>query len=430
MITLLLVLFIVFSSTAFAGETASFELHLTKGILAIDQKEYIKAIEVLKTALKQKPDDLSANLYLGIALCSSGNEQEGEKLLKKALKLEPLSLRANFEMGTLYYKRGIYDEARDYFETVRRHTPGTDLSDSAEYYISEIEKKKVKVKNWAVSISAGMQYDSNVILEPSDGTLPEGISGKSDWRGFTYIDGKFTPSVTDNLTVGMTYSFYQSIHRELYDFNVQQHLPGIVLNYSASKYLFFRLLYFFEYTNVGKEDYLFAHTISPAITIAEGKGFFTNFQYKFQEKDFKNTPVFLTNSERDGSNNLVGITQYIPIDNVVTASLGYTYDNDSADKNYWSYRGNSGELGVRVDFGKGWNLDLSGIYYRKDYKAEYPDTDEKRKDTTKTCITNLTKSFDSKVDITAGWLYEKNSSNIDIYDYKREIVTFMLRVHL
>ncbi len=114
--TLLLILSLIISSTAFAEETAQFDLHITKGTLAPDQKNYTNAIENFKSALKEKPDDPSANLYLGIALCNSGNEKEGEKLLKKALNLDPLSSRTNLELGILYYKRGIYDEAKNYVE--------------------------------------------------------------------------------------------------------------------------------------------------------------------------------------------------------------------------------------------------------------------------------------------------------------------------
>ncbi len=428
-----LILFLIISSTAFAEETATFDLRITKGTLALDRKDYTMAIENFKSALKEKPDDPSATLYLGIALCNSGNEKEGEKLLKKALKLEPLSARTNLELGILYYKRGIYDEAKDFFEAVKNLSPGTDLSDMAKNYIREIERKekrgKITEKNWAFSLTGGLQYDSNVILEPSDGTLPQGISRKSDWRGIIYLDAKYTPALTDNFSIGPTYSFYQSLHKKLDDFNVQQYLPGLMLNYTISKNLTLRAQYTYEWTSVGGEHYLSSHTVLPVLTIAEGKGFFTFLSYRYQNKDFKNTPLFETNTERNGSNNLIGITQYIRISRA-TLSLGYSHDVDTTDTNYWSYKGNSGDLDLRFDLGEKWVLDLSGKYYQKDYKAEYPGTIGKRKDKTTTYSANLTKTFGSNFDITAGWLHENNDSNTDIFEYKRDILTFLMRVHL
>ena len=312
-------------------------------------------------------------------------------------------------------------------------SPGTDLSDMAKDYIREIERKekrgKMTEKNWAFSLTGGLQYDSNVILEPSDGVLPQGISRKSDWRGIIYLDAKYTPALTENLSIGPTYSFYQSLHKKLDDFNVQQYLPGLMLNYAISKNLTFRANYMYEYTFVGGQGYLSSHTVLPVLTITEGKGFFTSLSYRYQNKDFKNTPLFETNTERNGSNNLIGITQYILISRA-TLSLGYSHDVDTTDTNYWSYKGNSGNLDLRFDLGEKWVLDLSGKYYQKDYKAEYPGTIGKRKDKTTTYSANLTKTLGSNFDITAGWLHENNDSNTDIFEYKRDILTFLMRVHL
>ncbi|MFZ3136287.1 MAG: hypothetical protein WA126_02720, partial [Thermodesulfovibrionales bacterium] len=56
----------IYSPDANAGEAGQFERHLTKGILFLDQKEYPKATEELEAAIKDKPEDPLANLYLGI----------------------------------------------------------------------------------------------------------------------------------------------------------------------------------------------------------------------------------------------------------------------------------------------------------------------------------------------------------------------------
>jgi tetratricopeptide (TPR) repeat protein len=421
---------LIFSSTVFAEETATFEFNITKGIVALDQQEYADAVKYFNAALKEKPNDPSANLYLGIALNNSGKEREGEKYLKKALRLDPLSPRANLELGILYYKRGLFDEARDFFETVRNVAKGTDLSDIAENYIRKIKEGKVTVKDWSLTFAAGGQYDTNVILDSGAGPLPEGISQKSDWRGVIFIEGKFTPRITDQITLGPTYSFYQSLQAELTDYNVQQHLPGFLIDISLSKNVILRTFYNYEYTKVGNKEYLSAHSISPNVILAEGRGFFTRLRYRYQDKDFKNSELFANNSERDGFNNLVGITQYIPLSRMCLLGLNYTYDYDSTDADYWTYRGNAGNLDLRFDFGEGWFFDLYGQYYRKDYKTDYPGYSTAREDKMMTFSTNLKKKFTSKFDITVGWMYVKNDSNIDIFEYNRNITTLLLRLSL
>ena len=361
------------------------------------------------------------------------NDKESESALKKALSINPEDPGTNLEIGILYYNRGIFDEARDFFETVKAIAPGTKLSEQAENYLREIEaKEKVKTakKNWSLNLTGGFQYDSNVVLEPSDGTLPEGISRKSDWRGIIYFEGKYTPILTEKLTLGPTYSFYQSLHTKLHDFNVQQHQPGLSLSYTINKDLSLRAFYAYEYTTVGSEGYLSAHTLSPVITIAEGKGYFASIRYKYQSKNFKDSDLFMNNSERDGSNNLIGITQYIPLSRTASLKLGYAHDVDSADRKYWSYRGDEAGIDLNFDLGKKWALDLSGQYYRKDYREDYPGTTTRRDDKTTTYSVNLTKNFDSRYDITAGWLHIRNESNINVFEYKRDILTFIVRVGL
>jgi len=428
--SILLLFFLIVSPAAFAEEKATFELSVTKGILALDQQEYEKAVAYFSAAVQEKPDDPSANLYLGIALNNSGNEQDGERFLKKALKLDPLSPRTNLELGILYYKKGLHAEARDFFETAKKTAKGTDIADLAGDYIEKIDQEGTKVKDWALSLTTGGQYDSNVILDSGAGPLPEGISRKSDWRGIIFIEGKFTPRITDQITLGPTYSFYQSLQVELTDFNVQQHLPGFLLDISLSKNVLLRASYTYEYTKVGNEEYVSAHSISPVVTIAEGTGFFTVLRYQYQDKDFKDSDMFPDNSERDGFNNLAGITQYIPLARSCLLGLNYTYDYDFAAEKYWSYRGNAGHVDLRLDMGKSWVLDLYGQYYRKDYKADYPGTSTTRVDKMMTFSSNVTKTFASRFDITAGWTYVNNNSNIDVFEYDRNIATLTIKVSL
>lgn len=419
----------VYSSEAKAGEAGQYERHLTKGILFLDQKEYPKATEELEAAIKDKPEDPLANLYLGVAYCNTGKEQEGEALLKKALKLDPGSVRANYELGLYYYRRGLNEEARDFFESVQGAGPG-ELSELAGSHIKEIDSRKPKVRNWEASITTGIQYDSNVVLEPTGGPVQGGITNKTDWRAIVYLEGKYAFKVRENLSIVPTYTFYQSMQRVLDDFNVQQHLPGVYIDFNPIKNINLRTYYTFEYTTVDYRTYIISHSIQPVMTISEGKGYYTQLRYRYQWRNFNDTKLFPTNTERNGFNSLLGVTQYIPLHRAVLLSLGYAYDKDMTEEDYWHYNGNAGEVGVRADFGRGWTADFTGLYYCKGYKGRDPATEKRRRDITHTYSTNLTKRINTHWDITAGWMYEVNDSNIKVFDYERQIVSLMVRFRL
>jgi tetratricopeptide (TPR) repeat protein len=426
----LLIIVLLLAPSAYAGEAARHERHLTKGILFLDLKEYPKALEELQAALKEKPDDASANLYYGVALCNTGNDAEGEKYLKKALKLDPASVRANYELGVLYYRRGLYDEARDFFETVKGAEPKTELTGLAEEHLKEIGKQKPLEKNWEVSLTTGIQYDNNVVLEPTSGVTPEGIARKSDWRAVVFLEGRYAFRVRDNVSIVPNYSFYQSMQSVLDDFNTTQHLPGVYIDYVPLRAVTLRLHYNFEYTAVDYRTYVKSHIIQPVVTIAEGQGFYTQLRYRYQRKHFNDTKLFPDNTQRDGFNSLFGVKQYIPVHQMVIVTAGYVYDKDKTDDDAWHYNGNAGELGLIVDFGKGWNTDLSGLYYCKGYKGKYMDTGKRRRDITHSYAVNLTKILNTRWDVIAGYLYEINDSSIKYFDYERQIVSLMVRMKL
>lgn len=428
---ILIILSIVFPSIAQA-DSSRFDLFLTKGILYLEEKDYVNALQNLNEALKENPDDATANLYYAVVLCDTGKEVECESYLKKALKLDPLSSRANLEMGIMYFNKGLYEESSDYFETVKKISTDIEFTNIADKYLKIIEEKRKAIhvkKNWSINFSAGAQYDSNVILQNSGVTLPEGISRKSDWRGVFYIDGRYTPEITSNLMIGPSYSFYQSIHSKLHDFNVQQHLPGLNIIYNPKGGPDIRFEYKFEYTTVGGDDYVYSNSFSPMISFSEGKGFITLLTYKYHIKDFKNTELFKENSERDGFNHLVGLMQYYTGDKL-TLYAGYTFDSDHAEKKYWSYQGHSVDAGLILNMGYGFDISLTGKYYKKYYRQDFPSEGKKRKELNIIYSIDLTKRLTKNLSILIGWLYDATYANIKVFDYRRNITTLLLQVNL
>lgn len=425
----------IFSSIAAASDLL-YEKHLEQGKSALEANNFREAINEFAAALNEKPDDNTATLYFGIAHSRSGNEKEAERYLKNALRTDPLSPKVNLELGLLYEKMGLDAEARDFLMAVQELAPGTaEAATAKDHLVSEkwkIDKKRAK--NWSVNLTTGVQYDSNVTLTSDDSVLPEGISDESDWRFFVYLNSNYFYPVTKMLSVGPFFSFYQSVHAELDEFNTRQFRPGLAIRYLTGNRVSLGLRYAYENTSLGEDSYLMSHNITPRIIVSEGRGFFSVLRYRYKPKDFKNTEFFTTNDERDGTNHQVQISQYIPVSEPLTLKLSYTFDRDLTDTEFWAYDGHRGYVGLRADLGKTWVFDVSGQYYRKDYDEDYPGTNEKRKDETSTLSISLTKTIlktpSTVFDTSLGYIYMDNSSNFDIFDYKRNIITFTVRAAL
>lgn len=413
------------SFNSYAGEM-TYDQHLLKGREYVKANNFPAAIEEFRSALKERPEDREATLYLAVALNSSG-DKEAESMLKKALFMDPADPRVNLELGVCYYNKATYDEAADYFENTISLAPGTDFSAKAEKYLGLI-RQKTGVRKWSVLINAGGQYDSNVILNAAGSPLPQGISGKADWKAVLSLKGRYNIAGGEKTEASAGYSLYQSLHSKLSDFNISQHILDLSGGYSISPSLALRGAYSFEYVYVGGRGYDYSHTLAPSLVISEGRGFTALLEYKYKKSNYIDSEQFKDNSERTGSNNAIGVTQYIPLGGSIIGSLGYFYDRDSTNKDYWDYTGNRVTAGLLSRVSSTMLIDLNGEYYNRDYRGVGPGEQAARLDRAYSGAISATRTFSERCSITLGYYYTDNRSNIAVYSYNRSITSLFLNV--
>lgn len=420
---IMLAVFILISGTVYANE-AAYEKHIARGISELEDKNYHSAIESFNGALKEKPDDYRATLYLGIAL-SRTKDKDAEAALKKAFSINPKEPRINLELGVYYFDNKRYDEAKGYLNNAMKLSQDDELKDRAEEYLAVIGEKGIK-KKWLVNISLGGQYDTNVIMSADGSALPEGISGKSDWRAVVELDWRYRLLSGAKADASIGYNFYQSIHSKFYDFNISYNLLDLTAQYAVKPYLSLSGLYSFEYLFASGDKYSYANTASPSIIIIEGKGISTTLKYRYRHKHFMDTGVYTSNSERTGSNHLVGITQEVLILPAVQTWFGYAYDKDITRKDYWNYDGHKGFIDFGFKLPYKLSLDLYGEYNYRAYHGISPDFDKERKDKAYTCSASVTKAITDSFGITISQSYTDNGSNISYYNYNRAITSLFL----
>ena len=375
-------------------------------------------------ALKERPEDFTATLYLGIAQSRLGDKR-AEISLKKALALKPRDARASFELGVYYFNAGQYTTSRDYLGDSVSISPNTEISEIAEEYLRAISRGKA-LKPWTVNIALGTQYDSNVLLSEAGGPLPQGISRKADWSAVAYLKGEYNFYRTERTEASASYSFYQSLHAKLSDFNVTYNLFDIRATYALSRMFSMRGIGDFEYSFIGGNDYDAAYSLSPAIIISEGGGYSTVVEYIYNRTRFMNSALFFDNSDRTGSDNLEGVTQNIPLLSSVLARIAYSHDVDSARQLFWSYRGDKVLVGFQLSLPRDIYVDLHGDYTHRDYKGIFETSSENRKDKIYNVSISATKVLSQYYSVTIGQEYLRNQSNTSVFDYNRAITSLFL----
>jgi hypothetical protein len=181
---------------------------------------------------------------------------------------------------------------------------GTDFAIASEEYLDLISRLN---KKYYGTVSTGIQYDTNVVLDP-DGV--EIISDQSAARAIFFLNLGYKPYLKPDAVIGGDYTGYFSFNHDLEDFNVQSHLFRIYGEKTVSvrkRPTAFYLEYFYNIIFVGGSpaDNLFSQTnsVRPKVTVQWSGLTQTELYYQFRYDNFDNFP------EREAVNNNLTLAQ-------------------------------------------------------------------------------------------------------------------------
>lgn len=379
-----------------------------------EKHDYTQAKKLFGELLALNPEDFQPNYYMGLMFFNEENFAPAKEFLTKALQAIP-NPDGYYYLGISYAKTGEKEKAKEAFRKVSEIAPG---SRSAE--LADAQLKKLEERIWRAGASAGIEYDSNVILLPDGMALPEEYAKKSDTRALFKGFAGITPLNSKHIELSLDYSLYQSLHFSLHDFNTQSHGIRSSFSYKNLKQsgisTILNLTPGFNYTlwKTPLESYLQKIYLNPSIGILETKNLVTLLNYTISLLDFKVETELLEN-DRDGVNNLIKIHQIIGGKNwAITPSIGFEANN--AGVNY-DYRGFSGDLKVLAElFLSIKGNAMFGISYRDYFRHT-----KLRKDTEINAGAGLSREFGKHFEAGINGLFVKNNS-IEDYSYTRTVV--------
>jgi tetratricopeptide (TPR) repeat protein len=110
--------------------------NLQNGIDAVKKGDYVRALELLKTAPKDKYE---GSLYYGIALFKTGSLADAEKSLKNAISIDNEKPEAYAVLGELYTSQKKYSESASQFDMATKYLPLNVATDN----LSEEDKSQI-----------------------------------------------------------------------------------------------------------------------------------------------------------------------------------------------------------------------------------------------------------------------------------------------
>ena len=317
-----------------------------------------------------------------------------------------------------------YEGAKVDFQSVRDLRSGTDLATSAQEYLDAIARV---TKKYYGAVSTGIQYDTNVVLNPDDVEI---ISDQSAARAIFFLNLGYKPYLKPDAAIGGDYTGYFSFNNDLEDFNVQDHrfkLYGQKRSSLREKPVSYYLEYFYDLVLVGGSpaDNLFSqtHSVSPKAFLRWSNTSSTELSYQIRYDNFDNI------NERDAVNNNLTVAQIFRLYDgrlQVKPGLKFAMNNANAIEGTRNFDYTSPQVLVEglafLPFGV--TVFTDAHYFRQDYYNDPFDRVDNQIGVRLIVSKKLRRIFS----LDLGYEHISNISNSDVpgpepFDYSRNVIS-------
>lgn len=415
--------------------------------------EYEKAISFFQKALELDPDLVETYFQMGVAYYQMGWLREALEELGKAQIYTPENAMVYYYQGAIYYdmkkfhksvvsfrkirefdpalmafsyywegvslfQQGLYAKSKEPLQEVIKLSPNSPLGKSSGEFLEAV---KEQTKPLCFDAKLGVEYDDNVTLQPVDEDAAD-ISGKEDERAV--INLKLTRrAFLEPGEVGISYSFYQSLHQDLDEYNLQGHTGSL---YFASALRPFQptVQYNYEYYFVDNDEYLEKNVLVPSVNISVASPHITQIYFKYESMNYL-VSVEEDEYDRSGSANSVGVNQYFSIiEDKGFFRVGGEYKNNEADGDDWDYSGSKfvASLYIPLPISK-MHMEIGGEYELNNFDNEDSFFEETREDKIVRAWLEFIYKLNNNWDVALNYRHINNRSNIDFYEYRRNITS-------
>ena len=407
---------------------------LDLGVAYFDNGDYTAAKRWLERAYQQGNERLVCAFFLGVTLYRLGDEASALPYLNEAKADPEVHAAAAYYAGLVLAHQGDTAAASGAFAEVAKEQPQSEIGRAALRYGGQAEARQppsltglgVK-KPWSVYGSAAFEYDSNVLIAPSNSAFPGSGSREGDGAAVIGAGGSYTLLDTSFGSLRASYDFSQSIHFKLTEFDLQGHRlrldaasqPGVVSYGLSGTYD----VYLLDYQSFFQEV-----LATPWVAVAEGSDAATQLYYTARGRDFFRRPY---DPPRDAVDNAVGLRQDVALGEIDRLlSFGYQFDSENSSGSDFEYNGNQFDVGVTAPL-FGIARGQAAYQFRLD-DYQFPNSrtnfTKRRHDNEHQFSAGLEHDLTSNLVLTFYYIGVIHNSNIDDFEYDRNIVSLGLRV--
>jgi tetratricopeptide (TPR) repeat protein len=404
---------------------------LDLGILYFDTGQYAAAQQWFERAYQQPDSRFAAALYLGVTRLRLGDAASAIPYLREAEKDPALRQTGQYYEAVALLRDGQTSQGKALLQQVQ--------AGPAELQTTQIAKQAIAgggttviaaaaEKPWSVHANAGLGYDSNNGLVPSSSAAQVGLDTAGETDGFFRVGAgaDYTLARADVGSAAMGYNFYNSVHFSTPRFDLQSHRLNLTLA-TPIRNTFWQagIAGIYDFYLLDYQSFYQAGRGTPFVNFFEGDIAATQVFYTFGGQDFFRGPF---NPFRDSFINRVGLRQMFLLGAVDRfMSLGYTWDDfDPLSRDGTDFAYNDNMFDVAVDFpvfdfahGQlGYLFDIQN-YEHPNSRVDYR---KRRHDGQNQVVVHLSHAFTDMISADLAYLGVFNHSNIDDFEYDRQII--------
>lgn len=407
------------------------EAALELGIALVQTGAFSEAVAWLEQAQRNARFESKASLYLGLAQLRLHELDKAKKNFERVGTDDDKSAQAaRYYLGVVAYQQERWQDAEDSFQAVAAEKTGSAFEAEAATFL-ELMQRREQVP-YQLHAAVGFEYDTNVLLAPDDEALKDQaeVSTQEDGRFSIAAGGSYFWRL-DPVRVAVGYDFYQSLHFDLQEFNLQDHRPALEITANLGAV---QLGVLGEYNFYLREDSRFLQegTALPWIAIVADDRGRSEFSYRMRRRDFLEDEFAV----RDAFNHAFAARQVIFLGAPERyLALGYRFDIDDpvrdGDSERFAYFANE------VNAGVGWQLPFevtaqaTYAYRHERYKLAsslYVTGPDARRDNESDIVVALARQLSESLSVSVGYSGTINNSNAAAFEYDRHITSLALQV--
>ncbi|RJP83481.1 MAG: tetratricopeptide repeat protein [Desulfobacteraceae bacterium] len=185
--------------------------------------------------LFENPSNVLAQYYLGICMYKRQQYKNALEHFEKATQKNP-SIKPNgfFFAGICHMQLRETERAVEKFSWVAENAQTDELKTNAVKWLQTAQALTKEANPLRLNLKIGAQYDDNVALEPAD----QDIYADEGSFGFTaYLSAKYRLLQYNNLSTGIGYNHYQSIHFDLSEYNLMGSIPNLYVKFNHKPWI-------------------------------------------------------------------------------------------------------------------------------------------------------------------------------------------------